>query len=123
MAMTTLLVCDKEDVVVASFSESRLVDQALIQQIEKDFQALVAQAASGRKLLVDFSRVEFISSMMIGLIVRLQGQCKRAAVRLKLCAVSPTILEAFRITGLRKVLEIYADESKAIEAFALAGSE
>jgi anti-anti-sigma factor len=123
MTMTALLVSDKEDVVVASFNEIKLVDQALIQQIEKEFQTLTAKAAPGRKLLVEFSRVESMSSMMIGLIVRLHSQCKREGVRLKLCGASPIILELFRITGLRKVLEIYPDESKSLEAFGRPGPE
>ncbi len=123
MTMTALLVCDKEDVVVASFNENRIENQASIQQIEKEFQAVMARAAAGGKLLVDFSRVEAISSMMIGLVVRLHSQCKRVGVRLKLCVASPTILESFRVAGLRKVLEIYPDETKAIQAFAPPAAE
>ena len=58
---------------------------------------------------------------MIGMIVRLHGQCKREAIRLKFCGASAIVLEAFRITGLRKVLEIYPDERDALEAFGQAG--
>jgi anti-sigma B factor antagonist len=123
MTMTYLLVHDKGDVVVASFNAVKIVDQVSIEQIEKEFQAVTVQAASARKLLVDFSPVEFISSMMIGLIVRLHSRCKREGIRLKLCGVSASILEAFKVTGLRKVLEIYPDELQALEAFVPPGPE
>ncbi len=123
MTMTALLVCDKGDVAAASFSETKIVDPNLIGEIEKEFRALAAKASAGRKLLVDFSGVESMSSMMIGLIVRLHSQCKREGIRFKICSASPTVLELFRITGLRKVLEIYPDEGKAIDAFVRSGPE
>lgn len=117
MTTTCLLVHEKGDVVVASFTAVRIADQASVAQIEKEFQAVTVQAASARKLLIDFSSVDFISSMMIGLIVRLHSRCKREGISLKFCGVSSTILEAFKVTGLRKVLEIYPDEVQALEAF------
>jgi anti-anti-sigma factor len=121
--MTSLLVSDKDDVVVASFNEAKIEDLESIRQIEKEFRDLTIQAAVGHKLLVDFSRVESITSMMIGLVVRLHSQCKKDGVRLKLCAAAPSLLESFRITGLRKVLDIYPDEAKALEAFEQPGIE
>jgi anti-anti-sigma factor len=68
-------------------------------------------------LLLDFSQVEFMTSAMIGEIVRLHSQCKCDKVRLKLCGICPNIAEVFKITGLAKVLEIHPDGIKAIEAF------
>jgi anti-anti-sigma factor len=119
MPITSWLVREQDAVVVVSFHETKIADLAAVQQLEKELQAVALQAASGQKLLVDFSGVEFISSMTIGLIVRLRGECKRAGIQLKLCSLSPNLSEAFRITGLRKVLEIYPDEIGAIDAFAL----
>jgi anti-sigma B factor antagonist len=115
--MSALVICEKGDVVVASFIDSKIVDQPLIQQIAAESQTLMAQATTGKKLLVDFSRVESVSSLMLGLMARLHGQCKQSGVKLKLCAASPVVLDAFRVTGLRKVLQIYSDEAAAIEAF------
>ena len=85
MTTTSLLIREKGDVTVASFNEAKIADATSIQQLERDFQVLVPQASSGKNLLVDFSRVEFVSSMTIGLIVRLHRDCKRGGVRLKLC--------------------------------------
>jgi anti-sigma B factor antagonist len=117
MATTALLVREKDDVLIVSFNESKILEPELIQQMEKEFQNPALQAATRRKLLLDFSRVESLSSMTIGLIVRLHNQCKREGGRLKLCGISPNIMEVFKITGLRKLLEIYPDGIKALEAF------
>ncbi len=121
--MAAVLFGEKGDVVLASLGESKIADPESVQQLESEFNSAMLRAATQKKLLVDFSRVEFISSMTIGLIVRLHSGCKRKGIRLKLCSLSPTLLEAFKLSGLSKVLDIYADETKAIEAFGPLGPE
>ncbi len=115
--MPQLCIRDKDDVVIVSFSQVKILDEGSIQQIGQEFQNLTMQAASGRKLLLDFSRVEFMSSAMIGQIVKLHKQCKNDKIRLKLCNICPNIMEIFKITGLVKLLDIHPDGAKAIEAF------
>jgi anti-sigma B factor antagonist len=123
MTMTYLLIHDKGDVVVASFATAKIMDRESIEQIEKEFQAVMGQVASKGKLLLDFSPVEFISSMMIGMIVRLHSRCKREGISLKLCGLSSNLMEVFRVTCLRKVMEIYPDEAEAMAAFAPSAPE
>jgi len=108
---------DKDDVVVVSFATVKILDQLAIDQIREEFKDLTLQAASGRKLLLDFSRVQFMSSSMIGQIVQLHKQCKKDKVKLKLCNISPDIKEVFKITGLTKLLDIYDDPAGALAAF------
>jgi anti-anti-sigma factor len=121
MTPTALLVREKDDVVIVSFNEARIVDPASIQQIEQEFQDPALQAATKKKLLLDFSRVEALSSMTIGFIVRLHNQCKRQGGHLKLGGIDANIMEVFKITGLRKLLDIYPDVVKALDAFGPAG--
>jgi anti-sigma B factor antagonist len=115
--MGDLLIRDKDDVVIASFTQVKILDQAAVHQIGEEFKDLTLQAAAGRKLLLDFSRVGFMSSAMIGEIVRLHKQCQHDKIKLKLCSISPNIREVFQITGLNKLLEIYPDGAGAITAF------
>jgi anti-sigma B factor antagonist len=105
------------DVVVVSFNQVKILDESVIRQIGQEFENLTLQAAAGRKLLLDFSRVGFMSSAMIGQIVRLHKQCKQDKIILKLCNISSNIMEVFQITGLTKVLSIYPDSVKALDAF------
>jgi anti-sigma B factor antagonist len=115
--MDPLLIRDVEDVVVVSFNLVKILDETSIRKIGQEFQNLSLQAAANRKLLLDFSRVGFMSSAMIGQIMKLYQQCKRDKIRLKLCNICPNIMEVFKITGLNKALEIHPDSVKAIEAF------
>lgn len=115
--MDPLLIRDKDDVVVVSFNHVKILDEATIRQIGQDFKNLSLQAAANKKLLLDFSRVEFMTSAMIGEIVKLHRQCKRDKIRLRLCSICPNIMEVFKITGLTKILEIHSDGIKALAAF------
>jgi anti-sigma B factor antagonist len=115
--MDPLLIRDKDDVVVVSFNHAKLIELDVVRAIGQEFKNLPLQAAANRKLLLDFSKVEFMTSGMIGEIVKLQKQCKQDKIRLKLCNICANIMEVFKITGLAKALEIYPDGMKALEAF------
>ena len=52
---------DKDDIVVVSFNQVKILDPAAIRQIGDELKNLTLQAASGRKLLLDFSRVTIVN--------------------------------------------------------------
>lgn len=115
--MAQLTITDKNDVVVVTFVESKILDESVIRQIGEEFKKLTTEAAAERKLLVRFDNVTFMSSSMIGQIMRLSKQCKADKVDLKLCHIAPSIMEVFKITRLDKVLDIQATEADALKAF------
>jgi anti-sigma B factor antagonist len=110
-AMAQLTITDKDDVVVVSFTESKILDEGIIRQIGEEFKKLSMEAAAERKLLLRFNRVTFMSSAMIGQVMRLAKQCKADKIDLKLCDISPVIMEVFKITRLDKVLDIHKTEA------------
>ena len=113
----TLNLQEKDDVVVVTFQDLRILDQAQITEIGEEFKNLTLQSAADHKLLLNFDRVQFMSSTMIGQILRLSKMCKKDKVKLKLCSICPNIMEVFNLMGLRKVLDIYDTEQNALEAF------
>jgi hypothetical protein len=66
----------------------------------------MAQAAEApsKKLVLNFKGVQFMSSAMIGKLVLLNKKAKADEIHLKLCDISPNVLEVFKITRLNKVL-------------------
>jgi anti-sigma B factor antagonist len=117
MKMAMLDIQEKNDVVVVAFKQVKILDEATIRQIGEEFKNLTMEAAANRKLLLNFQKVEFMSSSMIGQIIRLNKQCKNDKVKLKLCTISPNIMEVFNLMRLHKVLQIHADEEEALESF------
>ena len=114
--MPSLVSQKLEDVLVVYFKDARILDEATIQPIGRELMDLATRCEDG-KLLLNFEEVKFMSSAMINNIVNFHRKCAKADIKLKLCDISPKILEVFTITRLDKVLEIHADEEAALEAF------
>ena len=115
--MNILEIRDESDVVIVSFKHAKILDEGTIRQISAEFAKLTLEAAAERKLLLSFRKVAFMASAMIGQILSLYKQCKKDKIDLKLCSISPNIMEAFRITTVDKILDIHDTEPKAIDAF------
>lgn len=123
MAPSSLEVRQQGDVLVGMLQEAKILDELAIQELGQALQELGQQAAIDRKLLLDFSQVQFMSSLMIGQIMRLQKLCRQTQVALKLSGISAAIMEVFKITGLTKVLEIYPNQARALDAFGASAEE
>jgi anti-sigma B factor antagonist len=108
---------DAGEVLVVTFKQASILDQAVIDQIGQEFNQAELEAASNRKLLVDFRTVEYMSSAMLGKIVQLHKRCKADKIKLKLCGIGSNPLEVFKITRLDKLFEIYKDAATALPTF------
>jgi anti-sigma B factor antagonist len=115
--MAHLNIVERQDVVMVTFNNVKILDESIIRQIGGEFENLTTEAAAERKLLLNFDRVTFMSSAMIGQIMKLYKQTKADGIALKLCSIDPTILEVFKITRLDKLLDIRKTEADALAAF------
>ena len=104
------------DVLIVSFTESRILDEAIIQQIGTNLEKMANRAEHG-KLLLNFNEVRFMSSAMLGQLIKLNKKCKVDKTHLKLCNISKDIMEVFILMKLNKILDVYKDETKALIAF------
>jgi anti-sigma B factor antagonist len=112
---------DIDEVVVVNFQAGSIIDQGLIDQIGHELSEVALEAAGSRKLLVNFTGVKFMASAMLGKLLPLHKKCKNDKIKLKLCNISPNLMEVFKITNLNKVFEICATEADAIAAFGKRG--
>lgn len=115
--MAYLAIQERGDVVMVTFTQTRILDENTIRAIGSEFANLTLEAAADRKLLLNFAGVDFMSSAMLGQIVRLNKQCKNDNIKLKLCSIVPQVLEVFTITKLDKLIDIASDEAAALAAF------
>ena len=115
--MSSLKIQEIEDVLVVYFTDAKILDEARIAQIGQELTSAAASAAQKKKMLVNFQGVQFMSSAMIGKLVLLNKKCKTDEVILKMCCISPNVMEVFKITKLNKVFEIFDTEDKALKSF------
>lgn len=115
--MSALRSQETEGVLVVAFSDSKILDDARIQQLGKELVEKAEQAKTSKGMVLDFAGVAFMSSAMIGKLVLLNKKCKQDNVVLKLCNITPNVAEVFKIMRLNKVFEIHKDQEKATQSF------
>ncbi len=70
-----------------------------------------------RKIIIDCSSLDYISSYGLGVLVMLHNHLARHGGDVKIASVKGMIVEVMRITKLNKLFEIYPDVSRARLAF------
>jgi anti-sigma B factor antagonist len=70
----------------------------------------------GPWLILNLNETDFVDSSGLGLLVRYLTRAQNAGGNLKLCALTPKMVEILRITHLDTILESYTSEADAIAA-------
>ncbi len=104
------------DVTVVNFLDKKILDEQNIQMIGDDLFRLVDEMGR-RKILLNFTNVEFMSSAALGKLIRLHQKLTTAGGKLVLSGISKGIMEIFEITKLDKMLTIVKDEQKGLQSF------
>jgi anti-sigma B factor antagonist len=105
-----------DNVTVASFVDTKIVTEEGIQEVGEELYNLVDEQGH-KRLLLNFGNVQYLSSSALGILTVLRKKVARVKGTLKLCCVHRELLEAFRLTGLDRVFEIYAEEQAALDTF------
>ena len=74
-----------------------------------------ATEAANHRLIVNFKNVERCSSSVLGKLVALRKKVMNAKGRLTLCCPSGNLEEAMKVTGLRRLFDMFDEEEAAIE--------
>ncbi|HQU43865.1 MAG TPA: STAS domain-containing protein [Pirellulales bacterium] len=111
-----LEVSEVGDVTVVRFVDRKILDEASIQELGTELFQLVEQENRG-KLVLNFSKVDFLSSAALGKLITLDKKVKARSGKLKLSNIRPEIYEVFAITKLNKLFDIKDDEADALAAF------
>ena len=69
------------------------------------------------KVLLDFAGVDFLSSAVLGKLIKLNGVVTDRGGQLKLSSLDARIAEVFKITNLDKLFSIYKTPDAALKSF------
>jgi anti-sigma B factor antagonist len=105
-----------DGVLVVSFTDSKIVTEDQIQEVGDQLYELAEDAAK-KKILLNFGKVQYCSSTVLGKLVGFKRRIDAAKGKLKLCCIHPDLLVPFKLTGLDKVFEIYPEEQAALNKF------
>ncbi|MBY0231381.1 MAG: STAS domain-containing protein [Gemmataceae bacterium] len=104
------------DVTVVNFVDRKILDEQNIQVIGEQLFSLVDEEGY-KKLLLNFSNVEYLSSAALGKLITLNKKLQGVGGKLILCNIDPQIFEVFEITKLDKFFKIVKEEQAALQAF------
>ena len=68
-------------------------------------------------LVIDFRKVKYLSSAMLGLLIRISKEITDRNGQLRLCCINDKLLGIFKITRLDKVFVISHDREHALASF------
>jgi anti-sigma B factor antagonist len=91
------------------------IDSVSAEQLVSELETLVA--AGARKLIVDGSRLGFISSYGIAVLVRLHKKLAKRGGDVKLAALESRVARLIALVGLERVFQIYPTVDDARNAF------
>lgn len=106
-----------EGVTVVRFVRRTILDPATVELLGDCLQALALEEA-GRRLALDFARVESLPSAMLGKFAVLQAKVAEAGGRVVCCNVGDFLRQIFTICHFPESIPIHADEAAAVRALA-----
>ncbi|MFH1709099.1 MAG: STAS domain-containing protein [Planctomycetota bacterium] len=113
---SSLMIRNDGGVTVVEFMNVRMLDDTNIKLMEVELKALVDKTLDLR-FIVDFTNIQYMSSIVLGKIMELYKQISARKGKLKLCGIDPKIMEVFKIMKLDKVLEIHKDFKSAFNSY------
>ncbi|HVW02574.1 MAG TPA: STAS domain-containing protein [Planctomycetaceae bacterium] len=102
------------DVTIARFIDKKILDEGNIQIIGNQLFGMI-DTDGRRKIVLDFTNVEYLSSAALGKLITLEKKVKAAKGKLRLCNIRPDIYEVFVITRLNKLFDIRDTQEQALE--------
>ena len=105
------------DARVIEFSRADLTDAALIKTIGDEIYHLV-KGTNHPKLVIDFQKVERLSSATLGMLIALDKVISKQSGQLRIANVSEGVSDVFRITKLDSVLQICRSTQDAVDSLA-----
>jgi anti-sigma B factor antagonist len=99
---------------IIGFTDQKILEEKDIKALQESIMSVIEQAEQ-INLILDFGNVRFLSSAVLGLLIRISKRIYERDGQLKLCNINPKIYEIFKITRLTKTFDIYNDVETAIE--------
>ena len=106
-------VSESSKVSVIRFKDQKIIDPQAIQELGQELFDLI-ERDDRKKLVLNFSNVEFLSSAALGKLITFEKKAKTQDAELILTNISPEIFQVFTITNLDKLFQIKDSEADAL---------
>ena len=107
-------VFNKGEIRIISINCKKLLEEEHINSVREQILEVIDKSISP-KIVIDFSAVEFLSSAMLGALIRIKKAVDDKNGKLALCEIQSSIKKIFKITSLDKLFNIYGKSEKALK--------
>lgn len=119
MATTArLLIHPIRDVVIVNFQDASILDTSVVEQIGEQLYDLVDNKGR-RRLVLDFTKVQFLSSSALGVLISLRKKAAAIKGEIVICSLRKEIMKVFEITNLTRMFTFAPNEEKALAHFGI----
>ena len=94
-----------QDVTFVTFVDERIVDEEQIRELKEALEPAI-EKNEDNKLILNFSNVNFMTSALLGLLVRVHKKVCESGGRVQLTNLDSNLHRIFEITQLTKVFDI-----------------
>jgi anti-sigma B factor antagonist len=105
------------DILIVEFHVAAVLDRLAVDSVSTEWVNQL-EASGLKKLIIDFSSLEFLSSALLGKLVELRTACLSSGVSLKLCCLTKEFEHVLSLTRLRSQFKTYHSLRSAVERFA-----
>ncbi|HUW20253.1 MAG TPA: STAS domain-containing protein [Sedimentisphaerales bacterium] len=102
-----------EKATVVTLAEEKILEEEDVRALQESIMSVIDQSRR-INLVLDFRNVRFLSSAVLGLLIRVSKKVYENDGQLKLCSISPKLHEIFKITRLTKIFDIHPDVESAL---------
>lgn len=113
--MAALITDEQDGVLIARFQGGRIIDESHIEGLGRELNELLNQ--DKKKIILNFMKVNFMSSAMIGKLIQFGKKCTSLGAELRLCNINENIDEVFRLMKLESMFKVESDEETALNSF------
>jgi anti-sigma B factor antagonist len=103
---------------IVKFTDEKILEEKDIKALQDSIMPMIESASGRINLILDFGNVRFLSSAVLGLLIRISKRIYESEGQLRLCSINPKIYEIFKITRLTKTFDICGSVDEAIEDLA-----
>ncbi len=93
------------DFTFVTFEDDKILEEAQIRELQKSLEPVI-EKNKDNQLVLNFANVNFMTSAMLGLLVRIHKRVSERGGRLELRNLDKNLHKLFQITQLTKVFNI-----------------
>lgn len=93
------------DVTFVTFEDEKILDESQIRELQKELEPVI-EKNQDNQLVLNFANVRFLTSAMLGLLVRIHKRVNERGGKLELRNLDDNLYKIFEITQLTKVFNI-----------------